>query len=868
MTARKCFTGKISSGRVNAAAGQRLLDMLEGYEAAHKKALGDTAAAARAAADTLEAAERAAARKTDLAHGAALAQANVLRVFKAYDGVVQELASQPGDFGFGTKAPVVLRYGKPVQLGGERSTLYNAVSTLLAPDRTEIGTWGNAFADAKNIRAEAHKILADAGAIEDLRPKKLGLADETLRETETLRAAYGQATDAQAVANWNAFHQAEDLLADYFIGARGALQKMENYFPNPGFDRAKVQALGFERFRALMAAHNDRARMLDFETGKPLTDARYEQLVKEAYESIFEGSAEGLPTSAAQGKKMLASARTAPRLFQYKSAESWLAVAEATGTHTSPLQAMAGHINGMAEDIAMLRNFGPNPEGTRRFIHSMFDREAARLAVVAPPDADTKEIARITKLNRKIAAEVEHGRKRFDDLWSEVTGENDIPVNTTMATALGDSRNALVAAQMGGAVISSISDTALLAMTARFNGLPVMNVISRATAMMSEKGSEIFAAQQGVIADTLLHAAGKADRISGETIRIGMWGKAATAVIRGTGLRRWTAVLKAAFSLEFMAHGARELGKALGELDPQFRAALARYGIGEAEWKIISRAQMHEPRPGAPFLRAEDIRAIGDPRARDLADRWSRMILSEMDYAVIDQDPRVRAIWLGDSRPGTIEGEIRRGVGMYKMFPSAVIGLHMARAFARGFDGSRLSYGALTFIGMTLMGALAMQAKDIAAGREPRSLDPRSPHGLPAWGAAILQGGGLGVFGDMLAVDKTRFGNSWAATIAGSQMGAIEAVAGDFLLKNLRKWSRGEETQFAGDALYIAGRYMPGSSVWYARAAFQRAVLDQLALMIDPRAPERLQRMEARAREDWGQSHWWRPGRAVPEFAR
>ena len=45
------------------------------------------------------------------------------------------------------------------------------------------------------------------------------------------------------------------------------------------------------------------------------------------------------------------------------------------------------------------------------------------------------------------------------------------------------------------------------------------------------------------------------------------------------------------------------------------------------------------------------------------------------------------------------------------------------------------------------------------------------------------------------------------------------------------------------------------------------AVLDQLALQIDPRAPERFRRMEDMAQRDWGQRFWWSPGRAAPQSA-
>jgi hypothetical protein len=95
----------------------------------------------------------------------------------------------------------------------------------------------------------------------------------------------------------------------------------------------------------------------------------------------------------------------------------------------------------------------------------------------------------------------------------------------------------------------------------------------------------------------------------------------------------------------------------------------------------------------------------------------------------------------------------------------------------------------------------------------------------------------------------------------------VETILGDFLFKNIQQAGKGGDPQFLGDALYAAGRHLPGSSIWFARAPFQRAVLDQLALMVDPRARERFARIEDTARKDWAQSYWWQPGRTEPRRA-
>jgi hypothetical protein len=262
-----------------------------------------------------------------------------------------------------------------------------------------------------------------------------------------------------------------------------------------------------------------------------------------------------------------------------------------------------------------------------------------------------------------------------------------------------------------------------------------------------------------------------------------------------------------------------------------------------------------------------DVAEGGTQAHRSASEKFQRLIDTEMDYAIIEGDPVTRALMIGDSKPGSLGGETRRAVSMYRSFPATFVMMHFSRAAARGWDGARLSHSALAFATMTMLGVLAMQTKEISNGRDPLSLDPTTGNGLRAWGKATLQGGGFGVFGDILFLDQTKQGNSWAATLAGPLAASAESILGDFVIKNIQQAGKGQDTHFAGDALYALGRHIPGSSLWFTRLAFQRAVLDQLALTADPRARERFARIEAQAKKDWGQSYWLPPGRTEPRRA-
>ncbi|NUU41373.1 hypothetical protein [Tardiphaga robiniae] len=860
MTARKCFVRKISAGKVSSRSGRQILDMMNAFEAEHQATLGDAAGARQAALDAAEIATAEAARKADLTRGSIVAQSSVMRAAAAYEAKVVELRATPGDLGFGNKAPPTL--------GKDQTTLGFAVRSLLARDPFEISGWNNVHYLARNIRGVAHAAFADA--MEYLRPKKLGFAPEATRELDVLRALYGEGAEGEAATAAKAWGDVAKSLADQYSAAGGALGERETWrLPNPSIDANKARALGADRFKQLVRDNIDRRDMLDWATGEPMGDARFAQLLDSVTADIIDGP-QGAVTAARSGRPMLANQRDMARFFAWKDAESWLAVAEAVGTHQSVFDTMTGHIKGMADDIAALRVLGPNPDATKQFIHNLLDREAARLSVKAGDKATAKEIAATVKANRGIESRVKLEKRLFDDLYAEVTGTNQTPVNTTFATAMADARHWLSATQLGSAIISSFTDPGSLAMVARFNGLPVMNTINRAVSMMTEKGSEVFIAQQGLVFDSLAHAAGQSDRIMGEEIRTGLAQKLSSANIRASGLRKWTAMLRGAFGLEMMAHVARERGTDFAGLSDEFRGALSRYGIADADWNLIRSTEPHAPRPDAVLLRPVDIREGGTQAHIAAADKFQRMIDTEMDYAVIEGDPVTRAMMIGDSKPGSLGGETRRAVSMYRSFPATFVMMHFSRAAARGWDGTRLGHSALAFAAMTALGVVSMQTKEIASGRDPLSLDPTTGNGLRAWGKATLQGGGFGVFGDILFLDQTKQGNSWAATMAGPLAASAESILGDFVIKNIQQAGKGNETHFAGDALYALGRHIPGSSLWFTRLAFQRGVMDQLALMADPRARERFSRIEAQAKKDWGQTYWLPPGqteaRRAPDF--
>lgn len=853
MTPLQCFIAKISKGIVSEKAGARLAETVDAFEKEYlKRGKKAEEALRRAAQDAADDELKIAAREAELALGNIRAQLDVLKTTQAYAGVLGDLRAEG-------KAPLWLKDPR-------KSPLASAMRSLLTRDPAEIGGWANVHYQATNLRGQAHAMFRDG--IGEMRPTQFGLKRQTTLELEVLQAIKNKGAQVSDTArgiaeSWGKV--AEKMRTD-FVDALGALPFRADWgLPNPVHDTLKVRSIAKADWMDFIRPLLDRKAMLDFDTGRILTDRKLDQLLGEMYDTVAAGGAEGAPSAAARGQGALSSRRADHRFIVFKTAENWLEYDQKFGSGSGVYQTMMSHIDSMTHDTAMLQVLGPNPDATKRFILSMFDREGARLAKAASL-AKPGDVLAAFKDNAKIQSYVNTGRKSFEALFSEITGANKIPVNIEMGHMMGEVRAALTASKMGSAIISSFADLSLASMTARLNGLPVGDLLARAAKGMVEKDFELNAAQLGLVADSIAMTHHQNDRFMGEAIRTGRMQQLASGVVAASGLRRWSGVLRVSFGMEFMAQGANRMHLGWSDLPKDFRASMERYQLTSSDWDVIRRASPTEPRTGAKFLSAIDIREVEGGKGR-VADSWQRMIDTEMDHAVIEGDPITRALILGESRPGTAEGEIRRSMGQFKAFPITFINLHFARAFARGFDGERMSHAALTFAAMWAMGMVSMQTKEVLKGRDPLSMDPTTRAGLRAWGAGALMSGGLGIFGDLLFQDQTRQTTSFAGALAGPLAGDIDKVLGDWLIGNVQKAAKGEKTHFAGDALYALGGLVPGQSLWYARTAFQRGVLDQLARMIDDRAPERFRRVEKEAEKSWGQQFWWEPGAVTPRRA-
>lgn len=454
------------------------------------------------------------------------------------------------------------------------------------------------------------------------------------------------------------------------------------------------------------------------------------------------------------------------------------------------------------------------------------------------------------------ASEARAAIAKAENMWGLMRGSANAPINSRWANVFDTVRNWISAASLGSAQLSAVTDLAFQRSTRAFVGLPQTQMIGDIVKSFG-RDSRREAVRSGLILDTAMHVMHTQARYVGGINARGFSGFLADRVIHMQGLSAWTQAGKHAFGMAFQAELADRAGLAFEKLPDPLRRTLERHGITPGEWDVMRKAQLYEPVAGATLLRPNEIAGVD----RALAEKYLSMILRETKYAVPEGTVGSRMTLVQGARPGSFVGELIRSFAQFKSFGVAVAMLHTSRiaqevGAGRGARGA-LYAGSLLLTG-TLLGGLALQLKALAAGQDPRDMnDPRF------WGAALIQGGGLGIYGDFLFGNVNRFGGGLAGTVAGPLWDRVGQLR-DLTIGNVLQSADEEKTNFGRELVGFVKQNTPGGSLWYMRLAYERIVLDQLQHLLDPEARAAFRRRMSQRKKQYGNEFWWAPGETAP----
>lgn len=133
------------------------------------------------------------------------------------------------------------------------------------------------------------------------------------------------------------------------------------------------------------------------------------------------------------------------------------------------------------------------------------------------------------------------------------------------------------------------------------------------------------------------------------------------------------------------------------------------------------------------------------------------------------------------------------------------------------------------------------------------------------WSRAFAQGGGAGFIGDILLSDTTSDRSSLdtlSRMAMGPTYGAVADVF-DLTKGNADEYIAGKDTHAGAEAARFVKSNLPYVNLWYAKAAIDHSFTHALQENL---SPGYLSRMQQRARKEYGQNYWWRPGASFDEM--
>jgi hypothetical protein len=707
----------------------------------------------------------------------------------------------------------------------------------------------------ERIRGQVHAMIETG--LEKYRPRYAGIVHPMKGVDSLVDELYGVSTgDASAKEIAAEMKAATEHLRKRANRAGASIPENKNFRLTQQHDRLQMRRAGRDSWVQQhmdwidwdLTRHADGSEVLLEERAGYLADA-FDKKMTDGYSKIRPG---------VKTQENLAAQLSHQRFLYYKDAASWRAANKAYGD-SDAFRQMVSYFDQMSRDIAMMEVFGPNPGAMQGFINQSVRKRAADMDTASGKGA--KDKSNIGKADEALA--------RSDEMYRIFTSQNSMGEESLWGHLFASGRNLLTAAKLGSATLAAIpGDLLTTAHTAKWNKLPVAGFLKQylRTVNPLSNADRRLAVRSGLVADAATSLATSQQRFLGAISGSQMSRRITDTVLRASLLTPHTQAAQWAWGTEMMGALADNNGRTFDKLP--FKDMLERNGIDAADWDIIRSTAIHDEN-GLRILRPDDVLVrtdVDEREATKVADKFMDMILYERRKAVIEASLEARAMLVSDTRGGTLPGEATRSLAMFKNFPVTIALMLGRRGLVEStYLGKGMYYGSL-MLGLTGAGAVAVQMREVAAGRDP--LDMTDPRFV---GKSMLAGGGLGVFGDFLFSDLNRYGAGLSDMIAGPIFDFLNEGR-KLTIGNVQEVLEGKDTNFAREFTAFMTKNAPGSSIWYSKLALQRFVTDRLMSEADPKAHERFRNMESKALKDFNQEYWWAPGedtaRRAPDTGR
>lgn len=660
--------------------------------------------------------------------------------------------------------------------------------------------------------------------------------------------------------------------------AAGAnIRELVNYVVKQAHDSNLMRRAGFQKWR------DDILPLLDQnKTFKNLLPGQSrETFLREVYDSLVSGNHQRVDSTIGDdgrtdpladvfaGQPSLAKKLSQNRVLHFQDGAKAFEYAN-NYSRMSLAEALHAGVLSDARSIALMEKFGTNPK-------MMIDRIIR--------DARARN-----KVNEDFTANFNENMIKIS--LAEVDGTTiakgagrPLVLGADLATISSATRMVQAMAKLGMAVISSFSDVATKAAFIQTStGRSLFGSYARALAdvfnMFKPAEQKEFAVRLKILSDAMIGDV--LTRHGSSDMQPGMVTKAVKRFFKLNGMNYWNSSQKTGVARVLAYDLGQHTQMRFEDIPLESRNTYEQYGIGRDEIALM-RNILDEAADGETYVFPDSINRLDDAlidpmiaRERgslnitdamreqyrnDLRTRYIAFLNDSADMAIPTPGARERAYLTQGTRRGTPTGEAIRFAAQFKSFPVT----YMTKGLMRQYYGRRAAgkSGVLGVtqlaLGSTVMGYIAMSAKDILKGKEPRAvfsneyiLDPKT------FSAAFTQGGGAGLLGDLLFQDYNRYGQGLASTLLGPSAGAAE----DFL-KIWPKLLSGDVDKATSQGLRFAVNNTPFANLFYTKFA-----VDYLFLygMNEAISPGYIDRLERRTKRDKGQEFYLPPSEYAIQF--
>lgn len=285
--------------------------------------------------------------------------------------------------------------------------------------------------------------------------------------------------------------------------------------------------------------------------------------------------------------------------------------------------------------------------------------------------------------------------------------------------------------------------------------------------------------------------------------------------------------------------------RASGNNEDAIKAAIAseKGSIGQLQRKVKDLADTAEKDALAHEAKLPEAQAGALAGVRkDLQEKLRTYFTDQTGYLALEPDAKTRALMLQGTQPGTWTGEMMRFMTQFKSFTGAYMQKIMGRElYGRGYEGDSIIgalragngefQGIASLIAMSsLMGYGSLALKDMIRGKQPPPpTDPKT------FLAAMVQGGGAGIYGDFLFGAASRTGNSTLENLAGPVPSSAAQI-----VELYHKALQGDDV--AAHAMLAAINNTPFNNLYYLRPVLNYAVIYRAQEMMNPGYLRRLER--------------------------